>query len=91
MARTSALGYWLKSSRGKGKGRVTSGASHTVRKGTGQETSVMGVKRVMRDSQIWMVRGGVWFAALGLSVGVHASGKIFDERLSLTSGLNTSL
>ena len=77
MARTSALGYWLKSSKGKGKQRVASGDSFTVLKGSGQETSVMGVKKVKRDGQIWMVRGGVWIAALGLSVGVDVAGKPF--------------
>ena len=75
MARTSALGHWLKSSKGKGKERVASGDVHIVGKGRGQETSVMGVKKVKRDGQIWMARGGVWIAALVLSVGVDVAGK----------------
>jgi len=75
MARTSALGHWLKSSRGKGKQRVASGAVHAAAKGGGQETGVIGVKKVKRDGQIWMVRGGIWIGALGLSVGVDLAGK----------------
>jgi hypothetical protein len=77
MARTSALGHWLKSSKGKGKERVASGDIHAIGKGRSWETSVMGVKKVKRDGQIWMVRGGVWIAALVLSVGVDAAGEAF--------------
>ena len=77
MARTSALGHWLKSSKGKGKQRVASGGMHTARKGDGQETRVMGVKNVKRGGQIWMMRGGIWIGALGLSVGVALAGKPF--------------
>ena len=76
MARTSALGHWLKSSKGKGKQRVASGDVHAVVKGS-QETGVIGVKKVKRDGQIWMVRGGIWIGALGLSVGVDLAGKHF--------------
>lgn len=75
MARTSALGHWLKSSKGKGKERVASGDAHVVRKGGGQETGVMGVKRSKADGRIWVVRGGVWVAALGLSVSVDVAGE----------------
>lgn len=77
MARTSALGHWLKSSKGKGKQRVTSGGVRTAGKGAGQETAVMGVKDVKRDGQIWMVRGGIWIGALWLSVGVDLACKPF--------------
>lgn len=77
MARTSALGYWLKSSKGKGKQNVASGSVHGAGKGGSQETGVIGVKKVRRDGQIWMVRGGVWTGALGLSVGVDLAGKPF--------------
>lgn len=88
MARTSALGHWLKSSKGKGKERVASGDSHTFRKGAG----VVGVKKAKRDGQIWIVRGSVWIAALGLSVGVDVAGKPFDDgSLSLASAHNISL
>lgn len=85
MARTSALGHWLKSSKGKGKQRVASGDAHAVGKAGGQETSVMGVKRSKTDGQIWVVRGGVWVAALGLSVSVDVAGSIFDWRIPVDS------
>ena len=75
MARTSALGHWLKSSRSKGKQRVASGDIYTAGKRGGQETGVMGVKKVKRDSKIWLVRGGIWIGALGLSIGVDLVGK----------------
>jgi len=75
MARTSALGHWLKSSKGKGKQHMTSGDAHAAGKGGGQKTSVTGVKKVKRDTQIWMVRGSIWIGALGLSVGVDLAGK----------------
>lgn len=76
MARTSALGYWLKSSKGKGKERVASGDSHFIRKRAGKDASVMGVKEVKWNGRIWMVRGGVWVAALGLSAGVDIMGEL---------------
>jgi hypothetical protein len=75
MARTSALGHWLKSSKGKGKQRVASGDVHAAGKGASQESGVMGVKKVKRDGQIWRVRGCIWIGALGLSVGVGLAGK----------------
>jgi hypothetical protein len=77
MARTSALGHWLKSSKGKGKQRVASGDVRVVGKGSSQEVGVMDVKKVKRDGQIWVVRGAIWIAALGLSVGVDTAGKPF--------------
>jgi hypothetical protein len=77
MARTSALGHWLKSSKGKGKERVASGDSHAVREGSGRDISVIGVKKAKRDGRIWMLRGGVWVAALGLSLGVDVAGETF--------------
>lgn len=75
MARTSALGHWLKSSKGKGKQRVTSMEIHATGKGGGQESGVMGVKKAKRDGQIWRVRGCIWIGALGLGVGVDFAGK----------------
>lgn len=75
MARTSALGHWLKSSKGKGKQRAASGGVHAAGKESRQETGVMGVKKVKRDGQIWVLRGSVWMGALGLSVGVGSAGK----------------
>ena len=77
MARTSALGHWLKSSKGKGKQRVASGGVHTAGKEAVQGSRVMAVKDVKRDGQIWMVRGGVWIGALWLSVGVDLACKPF--------------
>ena len=77
MARTSALGRWLKSSKGKGKDRVASADSFPFRNGSRQESSVTGVKKVKRDGQIWMLRAGVWITAFGLSVGVDVSGNLF--------------
>lgn len=81
MARTSALGHWLKSSKGKGKQRVASGGVHAAGKGDSQETGVMGVKSMKRGGQIWMVRGGIWVGALGLSVGVDLAGKPFAVKI----------
>lgn len=81
MARTSALGHWLKSSKGKGKQRVASGDVHAAGKGGIQGIDVMGVKRVKRDGQIWMVRAGIWIGALGLGVGVDLAGKFFAVRI----------
>ena len=75
MARTSALGHWLKSSKGRGKQRVASGDVHVTGKGGGRERGVMGVKKVKRDGQIWTVRGGLWISALGLGVGVDLAGE----------------
>jgi hypothetical protein len=77
MARTSALGHWLKSSKGKGRQRAASGGVHATGKAITQKTRVIGVKKVKRDGQIWMVRGGIWFGALGLSVGVDLAGEPF--------------
>ena len=77
MARTSALGHWLKSSKGKDRQRTASGVIHAAGKEGSQETGVMGVKKVKRGSQIWMVRGGIWICAFGLSVGVDLAGKPF--------------
>jgi hypothetical protein len=77
MARTSALGHWLKSSKGKGKDRVANTNFPAVGQGRGQEPSVMGVKKVKRDGQIWATRGGVWIVTLGLSVGVDVAGMPF--------------
>ena len=74
MARTSALGYWLKSSKGKGKQRVASVDVHATGKGGGQESGVMGVKKAKRDGQIWRVRGCVWTGTLGLFMGVNLAG-----------------
>lgn len=54
---------------------MASGDAHAVGKGWGQETSVMGVKGSKTDGQIWVVRGGVWVAALGLSVSVDVAGE----------------
>ena len=82
MARTSALGHFLKSSKGKGKQRVASG-THVAGKVSGQETGVMGVKKVKRDGQIWMVRGGIWIVALGLSAGVNSASKPFCHNFLL--------
>ena len=83
MARTSALGHWLKSSKGKGKERVASGDSHTVRKWSGRDTSVMGVKKVKRDGQIWILRGGVWSVSLLSSVGLDVAGQAFNFEVHL--------
>ncbi|KAF9651998.1 hypothetical protein BDM02DRAFT_3090013 [Thelephora ganbajun] len=85
MARTSALGHWLKSSKGKGKQRVASGGMHAVGKGSSQETGVMGVKKAKRDGEIWMVRGGIWIGTLGLSIGVDSAGSIFGWRIPVDS------
>ena len=82
MARTSALGHWLKSSKGKGKQRMASGDVHVAGKGKGHETGVMGVKKVKRDGQIWMVRGGIWTAALGFSIAIDVAGKPFTEMIN---------
>lgn len=76
MARTSALGHWLKSSKGKGKQRVASGDIHAA-KGGSQENDVMGVKKVKRHGQIWMARAGIWICGLGLGVGVDLAGELF--------------
>jgi hypothetical protein len=81
MARTSALGHWLKSSKGKGKQRVASGDVHAAGQGASQESGVMGVKKVKRDGQIWRVRGCIWISALGLSVGVGLAGKSCAVRI----------
>jgi hypothetical protein len=77
MARTSALGHWLKSSKGKGKTTCRKRWRPCHREGITQKTRVIGVKKVKRDGQIWMVRGGIWFGALGLSVGVDLAGEPF--------------
>jgi len=77
MARTSALGHWLKSSKGKGKQRVASGDVHAAGTASGQETDVMGVKKVKRDGHIWVVRGGIWIGVLALTAGVNSAGKPF--------------
>ena len=81
MARTSALGHWLKSSRGKGKQRAASGGTHAAGKDGSQETGVMGVKKVKRDGQIWIARGGIWIGALGLSVGVDLAGELLATEI----------
>ena len=81
MARTSALGHWLKSSKGKGKQRAASGGVHVAGEESSQVTGVTGVNKVKRDGQIWVVRGGIWTGALGLSVGVDLAGKPFVEEV----------
>ena len=80
MARTSALGHWLKSSKGKGKQRVASVEVHASGKGGGQESGVMGVKKVKRDGQIWRARGCIWVGALGLGIGVDSAGMPFATK-----------
>ena len=87
MARTSALGHWLKSSKGKGKQRVASGDAHAVGKGGSQGCDVMGVKKVKRDGQIWTARAGIWTGALGLSVAVDLTGNPFVVKISFASRL----
>ena len=54
---------------------MASGDMHTAGKRGSQQTGVMGVKKVKRDSKIWVVRGGIWIGALGLSIGVDLVGK----------------
>ena len=92
MARTSALGHWLKSSKGKGKQRVASGDLHAVGNGSGQASGVMGVKKVKRAGQIWGVRGVIWIGTFGVAVGVNLAGKALCWwRSFLDLGLTFSL
>ena len=76
MARTSALGHWLKFSKGKGKERVANGDLYSSGKGKSRSTTVMGVKKVKRNVQIWLLRGGIWITALGVSLGVDVVGQV---------------
>jgi len=86
MARTSALGHWLKSSKGKGKQRVASVDAHATGKGGSHESGVMGVKKVKRDGQMWRVRGSIWTGALGLGVGVDLAGTFLMKILPWHQG-----
>lgn len=63
MARTKALGGWLKQSKGKEKERKVSGTS--------KQWDNLSV-----EIAAWRVRGGLWYTTLAMALAGYAAGEI---------------
>ncbi|KZT30712.1 hypothetical protein NEOLEDRAFT_1054362 [Neolentinus lepideus HHB14362 ss-1] len=65
MARTSALGVWLRESKGKGKGKQRQGSA-----------APEDVGRARRQLALWRMRGGLWVATLVSSLAGNLAGSL---------------